>query len=560
MRCQGLIGLVLFSFIRLVAAEEAAVRVIVKYKQPLAVSSLRTVLSQTAHYPIYSLTPIAGGAYTLVFNDKNLPKSGLKKIDSTARILEQLRKNPNIVYAVKDRVGHFKPDPHPQTVLSMPMLSHELQWDEFSPPAGMMLESAPGRRDGAWAYSTGLARNPVIVAVLDTGITLNDSLINNLVKDAAGNIWGWNFAANNNNVIDETGTYHGTHVAGIIAGYGDVMVGVGENLKILPVKIPDARGMFYESQVINAIYWSVGGRVPGAPDNPYPAKVLNMSFGVDERPGKEIDHCDAALQDALLFVRQQGAVITAAAGNDNRWEHYNAPAACNGTMKIAATGPEGLRAYYSNYGPSVSFSAPGGDLRYGREGGILSTVNPGGGYQGTGFDFYQGSSMASPHAAGVAGLIFAIREGEILPEQVEQILYATTHDFGKSNDSNKSCVGEKPCGHGILDAEKAVKATLANFDRIITVPTANGLTLSSCGRSTYRPAVTILNTGTKKEPTEWLQMTTACQQKNEYSRIQLRQTNGDEIIVNYGAVSYRLNNSGFRRCQLIGKQGVGCYR
>lgn len=559
MRYQGLIGLALFFFIHTVVAEEVAVRVIVKYKQPLAATSLRTVLSHTVNLPIHSLRPIAGGAYTLVFNSKNLPQSGLKKIDLTARVLEQLRKNPNVVYAVKDRVGYFKPVSNPP-MDSMPMLSHELQWDEFSPPAGMMLESAPGRRDGAWAYSTGLAKNPVIVAVLDTGITLNDSLINNFVKDAEGNIWGWNFAANNNNVIDETGTYHGTHVAGIIAGYGDVMIGVGENLKILPVKIPDVTGMFYESQVINAIYWAVGGRVPGAPANPYPAKVLNMSFGVDERPGKEIDHCDEALQDALLFVRKQGAVITAAAGNDNRWEHYNAPAVCNGTIKIAATGPEGLRAYYSNYGPSVSFAAPGGDLHYGREGGILSTVNPGGGYQGTGFDFYQGSSMASPHAAGVAGLIFAIREGRISPEQVEQILYATTHDFGKSSDSNKSCVDEKPCGHGILDAEKAVKATFANFDMIITVPTADGLTLFPCGRNAYRPTVTILQTGTKKEPTEWLQITAACQRKSEYYRIQLQQINEKEIIVHYGAVSYRLNNSGFRHCQLIGKQGVGCYR
>ncbi|WP_232220845.1 hypothetical protein [Legionella tunisiensis] len=87
MRYQGLIGLALFSFIHMVAAQEAAVRVIVKYKQPLAASSLRAVLSQTAHLPIYSLTPIAGGAYTLVFNDKNLPKSGLKKLISLQEFL-----------------------------------------------------------------------------------------------------------------------------------------------------------------------------------------------------------------------------------------------------------------------------------------------------------------------------------------------------------------------------------------------------------------------------------------------------------------------------------------
>lgn len=554
MRYQsGIIGLTFLTLAQGgVAAKEASVRVIVKYKQPISYILLQKQLSQTIKLPVSSLTPMAGGAYSLVLDVRGLQSTDTE--DATTIVLNQLRKNPNVRYAVKDRVGYFKPLPNPEPDASMTLLSHESQWDEFSPPSGVMLESAAGLRDGAWAYTTGKAAKPVVIAVLDTGIAANNSLVNNLLKDGQGNIWGWNFAANNNNVSDETASYHGTHVAGTIAGYGDVMIGMGEHLKILPVKIPDASGMFYESQVINAIYWSVGGKVPGVPDNPYPAKVLNMSFGVDERPGKEIDHCDEALQEALFFARKQGAVVAVAAGNDNRWEHYNAPAVCNGTIKVASTGPEGLRAYYSNYGPSVSFAAPGGDLRYGRQGGILSTVNPGGGYQGSGFDFYQGTSMASPHVAGVAGLVFAV-SGRIKPERVEQILYATTHDFGQSTDSNNSCVGKKPCGNGILDAERAVKAAIEDFDVILTAPASKRMALDVCGKNTYQPSITEL----KSDSVRWVRITTACQSKVAYAQPQVEQSESG-IIAHYGAVAYRLDDSPFKHCKVIGFNGIGCYQ
>ena len=537
-------------------ADEAVIRVIVKYKQTPTRSSLKKQLTQTVNFPLKMIEPMAAGAYVLGFDSKAVQSKAAKDVEiRTQEVLKLMRKDPNVIYALKDRVGYFKPVPKPQADEIAALLSHDAQWDEFSPPGGLMLESAAGRRDGAWAYTTGKAVNPIIVAVLDTGIALNSSLVNNLVKDEQGKIWGWNFSANNNDILDETGSYHGTHVAGTIAGYGDVMLGVGEHLKVLPIKIPDSTGMFYESQVINAIYWSVGGNVPGVPMNPYPAKVLNMSFGVDERRGKEMVHCDEAMQDALFFARSKGAVITVAAGNENRWEYYNAPGICNGTIKIAATGPDGLRAYYSNYGPSVSFAAPGGDLHYGLQGGILSTVNPGGGLQGSGFDFYQGTSMASPHAAGVAGLIFAIRQGQITPEKVEQILYATTHAFGQSEDSNNSCVGMKPCGSGILDAKNAVKAASADYDLIFTTPKIDSLALKTCAKNAYQPQPSSLKSGR----VEWLQVKTVCQAKLNFRTSQLKQTQDGKIILSYGGVSYRLNDSNFKHCELIGVQGIGCY-
>ncbi|CDZ77678.1 Extracellular basic protease precursor [Legionella massiliensis] len=540
MRYQaGITGLMLLSLTHSgFALDETGIRVIIKYKQATSPSSLKKQLKQTTNLSPTTLKPIAGGAYVLTFDSQARPK-GIKNSDSTEAVLATLRQNPNVVYAVKDRIGHFIAPPQLQLTESSILVSHEAQWDEFAAPGGIMLESVAGFRDGAWSYTSGQAPQPIVVAVLDTGIAAHPSLINNLIKDEQGNFLGWNFAANNADTFDETGTFHGTHVAGTIAAYGNVMLGVGEHLKILPVKIPDSSGMFYESQVINAIYWSVGGDIPGVPKNPYPAKVLNMSFGVDERPGKEVEHCDLALQEALDFVRSKGAVITVAAGNENKLENYSAPAVCQYALKIAATGPTGFRAYYSNYGPSISFAAPGGDLFYGKQGGILSTVNPGGGYQYSGFDFYQGTSMAAPHAAGVVGLIYAVSKDSVSVEQVEKILVATTHAFGQNKDNSNSCVSNKSCGTGILDANNAVRAAIADYDDIFIIP-------ATCDT---------LEQGKSK----WFHVKGLCQDKTDLTPPQLSQTEQGKIELRYGQVTYRLDDSAFTLCEIIGVRGLGCY-
>ncbi|HIG0328432.1 TPA: S8 family peptidase [Legionella pneumophila] len=557
---SGILGLSLLSLAcgSFATTETETIRVIIKYKQQhTAVSSLKSQVFKSVQIPVKEMKPMANGAYSLVFDVSSSPAVvKAKEEDVTANVLERLRKNPNVLYAVKDRIGHFKPLPDPAINHELSqLLSHESQWDEFERPAGIRLESKPGLRDGAWAYTTGKSRKPIVVAVLDTGIALNDSLVNNLVKDNEGNVFGWNFAGNNNDLSDETRSYHGTHVAGTIAGYGDIMNGVGEDLKILTVKIPAENGMFYESAVVNSIYWAVGGDVPGVPKNIHPAKVLNMSFGVDLEPGKEIDYCDEALQEALFFARKKGAVVAVAAGNDNVWEHYNAPAVCNGTIKVASTGPEGLRSYFSNYGPSITLAAPGGDKRYGTSGGILSTVNPGGGYNSSGFDFYQGTSMASPHVAGVAGLIFAVSDRVLKPEQVEQILYVTTHEFGQSNDANKSCVGKKPCGHGILDADNAVQVALNSYDVLFSAPKMADLATHECGKNRLKPGKNIINDNT----VTWIQTKASCEADISYQNPHVEKAKDGKIYAYYGSISYELEQSAYKECHVIGYDGVGCY-
>lgn len=552
----GIVGLGLLTLVQTSFAlpQNDQIRLIIKYKQQGSLVSLKSDITQSLQMSIKEMTPMANGAYSLILDAKNF--SVVADKDLTTSLIEQLNKNPKIQYAVKDRVGYFKPVPTPIVDRSLSqLLSHDTQWDEFARPAGIMLESKPGLKDGAWAHTTGDAKKPIVIGVLDTGIALNDSLVNNLLKTSKGAVWGWNFSGNNKDLTDETKSYHGTHVAGTIAAYGDVVTGVGENLKILTLKIPNAEGMFYESAVVNAIYWSVGGDVPGVPKNKYIAKVLNMSFGVDIEPGKEATYCDQALDEALIFARKKGAVIAVAAGNDNEWEHYKAPGLCNGVIRVASTGPEALRSYFSNYGPGIAFAAPGGDKRYGEAGGILSTVNPGEGYNASGFDFYQGTSMASPHVAGVAGLIFAASSKKLTPEMVEQMLYMTTHDFGQSTDANKSCVGKKPCGHGILDAENAVKAALTGYDILFSAPKLNEMSLQPCSKSGMLIGKNKISSG----KVLWTQSQNLCSTKNNFNHPHIVQDKQGAIFAKYGSASYKLNQEEFKSCEVVGYDGVGCF-
>ena len=198
----------------------------------------------------------------------------------------------------------------------------------------------------------------------------------------------------------------------------------------------------YNSDIADAIAWSAGVAVSGVPANAHPAKVLNMSLG-------GLGSCGTTTQNAIDAARAQGAVVVVAAGNSNADVTKYNPANCKGVVTIAATGPTGARAPYSNKGPAVDLAAPGGDMSRGNSAGILSTLNDGGASPGSDiYQFYQGTSMATPHVAGVAALMLA-RNGNLRPDEVESILKSTVRAFPVA------CNG---CGKGIVDAAKAVAA------------------------------------------------------------------------------------------------------
>jgi serine protease len=217
------------------------------------------------------------------------------------------------------------------------------------------------------------------------------------------------------------------------------VAGVAYNAKIVPVRVLGKCGG-YTSDIADAITWSSGGTVSGAPANANKAKVLNLSLGGGGA-------CDATTQTAINGARSRGSVVVVAAGNDNMNVSNASPANCSGVIAVAATGKTGGRASYSNYGTLVDVAAPGGDGSFS----VLSTLNTGTSTPGSdNYAGYQGTSMATPHVAGVAALMFAAKP-TLTPDNVESMLKSSARAFPAT------CSG---CGTGIVDATAAVNAAL----------------------------------------------------------------------------------------------------
>src|SRR5205085_6385029 len=135
--------------------------------------------------------------------------------------------------------------------------------------------------------------------------------------------------------------------------------------------------------------------------------------------------------------------------NENTNASNSSPANCSGVVTVASVNRSGGRSYFSNFGTTVEVAAPGGDMRTSSANGILSTLNSGTTTPGSdSYAFYQGTSMATPHVAGVAALMFA-NNAALTPDQIESMLKSTARAFPATCSQ---------CGAGIVDATAAVNA------------------------------------------------------------------------------------------------------
>ncbi len=380
----------------------------------------------------------------------------LDAVDAT-RLLEQLRADPSVEYVQEDflkQATDFVPD---DTYFT------QLQWDYMNTDVGI---HAPA----AWDASTG---EGVVVAVLDTGYVDHRDLAANIIPGydfihdpaVAGDGDGRDDDAHDAGDYTETrnSSWHGTHVAGTVAAVTDNatgVAGVAFNAKVQPVRVL-GRGGGYTSDIADAIVWASGGSVDGVADNPTPAEVINLSLGGARRCSE-----DPVTQAAIDGAIGRGVTVVVAAGNDNQDASNFSPASCAGVITVGASGDDGARSYFSNYGAAVALTAPGGNATSGSDPenrwiwslGNSSSTDPVPSPEGDAIIGMIGTSQAAPHVAGAVALMqaAAIDAGRapLTPEQVKNVLRATATPFTVAPPSNRQQ------GTGILNAALAVaKAT-----------------------------------------------------------------------------------------------------
>ncbi|WP_188363789.1 S8 family peptidase [Marinicella pacifica] len=269
-------------------------------------------------------------------------------------------------------------------------------------------------------------------------------------------------------------SWHGTHVGGTVAAVSNNamgVTGVAWNVGLIPVRVLGKCGG-WSSDIADGIRWAAGLNVPGVPNNLLPADVINMSLG-SSSPGA----CGNTYQTAIDAAFNAGTTIVTSAGNSNDNANYQ-PGNCNNVISVAASANDGARAYYSNFGATVDITAPGGDgcnpindnypsSLADCEGGIwdvtrmvLSTHNAGTSIPAAdNYNWLQGTSMSSPHVAGLVALIKSVNPN-LSPAEVEQIIKNTAEPFATVPDHQ---CDTNLCGAGYANATAALQHTLVTL-------------------------------------------------------------------------------------------------
>ena len=312
-------------------------------------------------------------------------------------------------------------------------------------------------------------------------------------------------------------SWHGTHVSGLIAAStnnGIGMAGVAGGVRIVPVRVLGKCGG-YDSDIIAGMKWAAGLSVSGAPTNPYPAKVLNMSLGGDGSCAAT-DSTGALYRSAISSITATGATIVVAAGNGEGLA-VGLPANCPGVIAVAALRHAGTKVGFSNIGPEVGISAPGGNCvnvdANGNATGpclypILSASNTGTqGPAAATYDSGFGTSYSTPLVSGTVALMYSVRP-TLTSTEVLRLLQTTSRAFVSTGGTASTPQCRAPttvvqdecycttatCGAGMLDATAAVTATQAlnNGSVSISISPASGAT---AGQTITLTASAALGTG-----------------------------------------------------------------
>ena len=361
-------------------------------------------------------------------------------------------------------------------------------------------EAASTRATEAWNRTTGSSN--VVVAVIDTGVRFDHPDLagkllpgHDFISDAAnaGDDGGRDADASDpgdfisladtlnpilramcgSDLTPNNSSWHGTRVAGIAGAAVNNSIGVAGmswGAKILPVRVLGKCGG-YDSDIMAGMRWAAGLSVPGVPDNPDPARVINLSLGGS-------GSCTPAYADTIAELAARRVLVVAAAGNETG--PVGVPGNCAGVLAVAGVRHVGSKVGYSSYGPEVSVSAPAGNCvnAYGPclysidTTTNLGTTAPAANGYTDGYNYNVGTSFAVPQVAGVAALMFSL-DPTLTPTDIITRIKQTARAFpidytlpacpdaAMSGDTVGQCnCTTATCGAGILDAAAAVAAAL----------------------------------------------------------------------------------------------------
>ncbi|HXH41827.1 MAG TPA: S8 family peptidase, partial [Thermoanaerobaculia bacterium] len=382
----------------------------------------------------------------------------------TDALTSALQRNPNIVYVEPNYILHLVDVPNDPSYPQLWGLKNTGQTISGSPG----IAGADISAEAAWSVTTG--SSTIVVGVVDTGVDYTH-------PDLAANIWsnpggkgnvlcaagthGFNAITNTCDPRDDH--YHGTHVSGTIGAVGNNalgVVGVNWTTSIMALKFLDASGSGTTAGAITAIDFAVQAKIDGVN-----VRILSNSWGGGGFSKALLDEINKANENDILFV--------AAAGNDavsnDTSPHYPANYSTPNMISVAATDNRDALASFSDFGAtSVHLGAPGVN--------VLSC------YPGGSYIYLSGTSMATPHVAGVAALVLAKTPG-LTTAQVKSAILTNTDPI--SSLSGKTITG------GRLNAAKAVGAPLGpDFSLLVSPVTRN---VGQGGSTTYTVTITPSN-------------------------------------------------------------------
>ncbi len=403
-------------------------------KAPEPDEAFQAVKEYNLNFDPREVGPFVDGEIIVKYKGDNEPFRVVKV--SKGKVGEKIRaysKRADVEFAEPNYIAHAFMVPNDEY--------YDYQWHmDNSEYGGIQMETA-------WDISSG---SGVIVAVIDTGITQGSDLASTCF------VSGYDFVNNDNDPIDDSG--HGTHVAGTVAqstNNGTGAAGVAFNSCLMSVKVLDKKSSGTYADVAEGIRW--------AADNG--AQVINLSLGGSS--------ASLIMEEAVAYAFNKGVTVVAAAGNDNS-STVSYPAAYDDyVIAVGATRYDETLSYYSNYGASLDLVAPGGDLNVDQNGdgygdGVLQqTFEQRGRRLSWGYYFFQGTSMAAPHIAGVAALVLA-NGNATTPNEVRSALQESADDLGETGF-------DETYGWGLVNAAAALAWTAGPVDNSPTVSITNPL-------------------------------------------------------------------------------------